>query len=80
MCVNRMYTQLGKKLWEKSTCDSTEPKAKSQNVTKMLQNDTKMLQKNATKSKILAPKCYKKNANQRFWLENAAIARKTAPD
>ena len=38
----------------------------------------KMLQI-ACKSEILAPKCNKKHANQRFWLQNAATSKENCP-
>ena len=33
----------------------------------------------ACKSEILAPKCNKKHANQRFWLQNAASSKENCP-
>ena len=59
----------------KAKAKSQKPKAKSQLTAK----SQKPKPKAKSKSKILDPKCNKKHANQRFWLQNAANSKENCP-
>ena len=62
------------KLKAKNQKPKPKPKAKSQKPKAKSQKP-----KAKSKSKILAPKCNKKHANQRFWLQNAANSKENCP-